>query len=265
MPGAEARRSGGGDMTEIKILKVGGSVLTDKTRLETVRTEAIERIATEVAKHARGLILIHGAGSFGHIHAKSFGLTERFSPEGVLETHRSVVRLNDLLVEGLRVCGASPVPIHPLSSTVLSDGRIDIMEVGPVVEMVDRGLLPVLHGDVAMDRKKGAGIVSGDQLVSYLAGALSPEMVALGTAVDGIIFEGEVLPVVRREDLPRIRSELKGSGGVDVTGGMRGKIRELMDLADEGVSSVIFNAAKPGTVERVLRGERLGTAVEGRA
>ena len=252
-------------MTEIKILKIGGSVLTDKTRLETARIEAIERIASEVAKHARRLILVHGAGSFGHIHAKNFGLTERFSPEGVLETHRSVVRLNDLLVEGLRVCGASPVPVHPLSSTVLADGRIDIMEVGPVVEMVDRGLLPVLHGDVAMDRMRGAGIVSGDQLVSHMARVLRPEMVALGTAADGVIFEGEVLPVVRREDLPRIWSQLGGSNGVDVTGGMRGKIRELLDLADEGVSSVIFNAAKPGMVERILRGERGGTALEGRA
>jgi len=70
---------------------------------------------------------------------------------------------------------------------------------------------------------------------------------------------------VRREDLPRIWSQLGGSNGVDVTGGMRGKIRELLDLADEGVSSVIFNAAKPGMVERILRGERGGTALEGRA
>lgn len=252
-------------MTEIKILKIGGSVLTDKTRLESAKMEAIERIASEVAKRGRGLILVHGAGSFGHIHAKNFGLAERFSPEGVLETHRSVVRLNDLLVEGLRVCGSSPVPVHPLSSTILIDGRIDIMEIGPVVEMVNLGLLPVLHGDVAMDRKRGAGIVSGDQLVSHLARALRPEMVALGTAADGVIFEGEVLPVVRREDLPRIWSELGGSNGVDVTGGMRGKIQELLDLADEGVSSTIFNADKPGHVERVLKGERAGTTVEGRA
>ncbi len=252
-------------MTEIKILKIGGSVLTDKTRLESARMDEIERIAAEIAKYGSGLILVHGAGSFGHIHAKNYNIAERFSPEGVLETHRSVVRLNDLVVESLKRAGSSPVPVHPLSCTLLRDGRIDVMETEQVVEMVKRGLVPVLHGDVAMDRSKGAGIVSGDQLVSRLARSLRPEVVALGTAVDGVIFRGEVLPEVRREDLAKIGSELGASAGVDVTGGMRGKLDELLDLADEGVGSQIFNAEKAGMIERVLGGERTGTLVEGKS
>jgi isopentenyl phosphate kinase len=252
-------------MTGIKILKIGGSVLTDKARLESARFEVVERIAAEIAGAGEGLILVHGAGSFGHIHAKNFGLVERFSPEGVLQTHRSVVRLNDLVVESLTGAGSNPVPVHPLSSTILKDGRIDLMEIGPVVEMVNRGLLPVLHGDVAMDRVKGAGIVSGDQLVSHLARALKPEIVGLGTAVDGVIHNGELLAEVRRSDLSKIGSDLGPSAGVDVTGGMRGKLQELLDLADDGVSSTIFNAEKPGMIERALRGERAGTFVEGRA
>ncbi|HII07566.1 MAG TPA: isopentenyl phosphate kinase family protein [Methanotrichaceae archaeon] len=251
-------------MTEIKILKIGGSVLTDKTRLESARMEEIERIATEIARHGSGLILVHGAGSFGHIHAKKYNLAERFSPEGVLETHRSVVRLNDLVVESLRRAGSRPVPVHPLSCTLLRDGRIDAMETEPVIEMVNNGLVPVLHGDVAMDRSIGAGIVSGDQLVSHLARTLKPEIVALGTAVDGVIFRGEVLAEVRREALPKIGSELGASAGVDVTGGMRGKLEELLDLADQGVESQIFNAEKAGQIERILMGERVGTLVEGR-
>jgi isopentenyl phosphate kinase len=251
-------------MTEIKILKIGGSVLTDKTRLESARMVEIERIATEIAKYGSGLILVHGAGSFGHIHAKKYNFAERFSAEGVLETHRSVVRLNDLVVESLRRAGSGPVPVHPLSCTLLRDGRIDLMQIEPVIEMVNRGLVPVLHGDVAMDRSKGAGIVSGDQLVSHLARSLKPKIVALGTAVDGVIFRGEVLSVVRREDLFKIGSELGASAGVDVTGGMRGKLEELLDLADQGVSSTIFNAEKAGMIERVLGGERAGTLVEGK-
>ncbi|HNT73271.1 MAG TPA: uridylate kinase, partial [Methanothrix sp.] len=79
-------------MTEIRVLKVGGSVLTDKTRLESARIEEIGRIAAEIAGCGPGLILVHGAGSFGHFHAERYRLAERFDPEGVLETHRSVVR-----------------------------------------------------------------------------------------------------------------------------------------------------------------------------
>lgn len=251
-------------MTEIRILKVGGSVLTDKTRLESARTEEIERIAAEVAGCGEGLILVHGAGSFGHFHAERYRLAERFDAEGVLETHRSVVRLNDLVVEGLRRAGSSPVPVHPLGSALLKDGRIVGMEVGPILEMVRRGLVPVLHGDVAMDLVRGAAIVSGDQLISHLARLVKPTIVALGTAADGVISDGEVLPQLRRAGVSGIWSELGPSAGVDVTGGMRGKVEELLDLADEGVSSVIFNASEPGMIERVLRGERVGTLVEGR-
>lgn len=251
-------------MTDIKILKIGGSVLTDKTRLESANIEEIDRIAAEIAGHDSGLILVHGAGSFGHIHAKKYSLVERFSSEGVLETHKSVVRLNDLVVESLRRAGSSPVPVHPFSCTILKDGRIDVMETGPVIEMVKRGLVPVLHGDVAMDRARGAGIVSGDQLISHLARSLRPEIVTLGTAVDGVIFRSEVMAEVRREDLSRIGSELGGSEGVDVTGGMRGKLEELLNLADQGVRSMIFNAKKKGMIERALAGENVGTVVEGK-
>jgi isopentenyl phosphate kinase len=130
--------------------------------------------------------------------------------------------------------------------------------------MAKRGLLPVLHGDVAMDRSCGVGIVSGDQLVSYLAKSLNPEEVALGTAVDGVIFGGSPLPRICREELPQIESELRASKAVDVTGGMRGKLLELLELADYGISSRIFNAGKKGLVEKALRGESVGTLVEGR-
>jgi len=247
----------------VKILKIGGSILTDKTRMESPRMEQIERIAGEIAHQPQHLILVHGAGSFGHIHAKKYSLREGFNPRGLLETHRSVVRLNDLVVEHLNKAGLHPVPVHPLSSTLLKNGRIEEMETKSLKEMLNRGLIPVLHGDVAMDRSRGAEIVSGDQLVTYLARSLSPDVVALGTAVDGVMFEGNPLPEVGRGTLPQIESQLGGSNGIDVTGGMKGKLLELLELADRGVKSTIFNAGKDGLIERVLRGEKVGTQVVG--
>ena len=56
-------------------------------------------------------------------------------------------------------------------------------------------------------------------------------------------------------------SSLGGSAGVDVTGGMKGKIMELLDLADWGIDSVIFNAAKEGNIGRAIMGEHVGTRV----
>ncbi|MBN1324094.1 MAG: isopentenyl phosphate kinase family protein [Methanotrichaceae archaeon] len=245
----------------LRILKIGGSVLTDKTTEGSAKLGEIERIAEEVSASPGDLILVHGAGSFGHIHAQRFGLPSRFDPIGLLETHRSVVSLNSLFVSALSKRDLFPLPVHPLSSVLLDRGRIASMDPSIVLEMVKRGILPVLHGDVALDRSLGSGIVSGDQLVSYLARELRSDLVILGTAADGVMSRGRVLDRIAADDLSMIEEELGAGPGFDVTGGMRGKVGELLDLAQYGVTSRIFNATVEGNVEAALRGQAIGTAV----
>ncbi len=244
-----------------RVLKIGGSILTDKTQAARARPGEIERVAREIAEAAEDLVLIHGAGSFGHIPAKKYGLPERFSPEGLRATHRSVFDLNDLVVEALAREGVDAMPVHPFSCVLLQDGRIRSFATEIVSEMVKDGLLPVLHGDVAMDASRRAGIVSGDQLVPYLARALRAAVVAVGTDVEGVLSSGRPLPAITRGDLPSVDCGLGGSAGVDVTGGMKGKLLELLDLADEGTDSVIFDASRKGNIQRALKGESVGTRV----
>jgi isopentenyl phosphate kinase len=245
----------------IKILKIGGSIITDKNRSALARPDEITRVAEEVASAPTDLVLVHGAGSFGHIPAKRYTLPHRFNPKGLQITHSCVARLNQMMVDALDKAGANPMPIHPLSCVVLKGGRIERFCIEPIFEMIGRSLLPVLHGDVAMDLVDGAGIVSGDQLVSHLARALKAQVVAVGTNVDGVIFQGKPLSTLTREDLPKISENLRGSSSVDVTGGMKGKLLELLDLADFGINSIIFNAGIKGQIEKALRGEPIGTAV----
>lgn len=244
-----------------KVLKIGGSILTDKNRDNAARLEEISRVAREIAAHPEDLVLVHGAGSFGHFPAKRYGLPLCFSPEGLRVTHESVARLSDLVVGALSRAGVDSLPVHPLSCLLLSNGRIDSFDLKPLKAMLKDGLMPVLHGDVAMDAVRKAGIVSGDQLVSFLARALQAEVVAVGCDVDGVLLAGQPLGEITRSDLPKVEDAVGGSGGVDVTGGMRGKLQELLDLADMGTDSVIFNAAREGNIVRALRGESIGTRV----
>jgi isopentenyl phosphate kinase len=245
----------------IKILKIGGSIITDKNRSALARPDEIARVAEEVASSSIGLVLVHGAGSFGHVPAKMYGLPHKFNPKGLQRTHSCVARLNQMMVDALDKAGANPMPVHPLSCIVLKGGRIEMFCIEPILEMISRSLLPVMHGDVAMDLIYGAGVVSGDQLVSHLAKAMKAGVVAVGTNVDGVVFQGKPLSALTREDLPKISESLKGSSSVDVTGGMKGKLLELLDLSDFGIDSMIFNAGIKGQIERALRGEPIGTAV----
>jgi isopentenyl phosphate kinase len=248
----------------VKVLKIGGSILTDKSRPLAARQEEIKRVAEEVATACHDLILVHGAGSFGHIPASRYGLPESFSPRGLRETHASVARLNALVVEALAEAGANPMPLHPFSCLVLRDGRIAGFALEPLSMMLENGILPVLHGDVAMDATRRSGIVSGDQLVHYLARSTNAEMVAVGTNVDGVMLQGRTISEIGQRDLAALEGAVGESSEVDVTGGMKGKLMELLQLAEAGIESTIFNASQEGQIERALRGEVMGTRVRAR-
>jgi len=81
--------------TEPVILKLGGSAITDKGAYEGIVKEAdLLRIAREVSGFKGKMIIVHGAGSFGHIYAKKYGLDRTFDPEGAIVTHESVKKLD---------------------------------------------------------------------------------------------------------------------------------------------------------------------------
>ncbi|MFZ3148710.1 MAG: isopentenyl phosphate kinase [Methanothrix sp.] len=247
-----------------RVLKIGGSILTDKNSELTARESEITRVAKEIALHPEDVVLVHGAGSFGHIPAKKYGLPHEFNRQGLRVTHNSVAKLSEKVVEALSLAGVDCLPVHPLSCLLLKSGRIDRFFMEPVNEMLKNGIMPVLHGDVAMDATGKAAIVSGDQLVAYIAKALQAEIVAVGSNVDGVLFSGKPLPRITRKELSQVESAIGGSAGVDVTGGMRGKLLELLDLADLGIDSMIFNAGIKGNIARALNGECVGTRI-GRA
>src|SRR5947209_8576240 len=58
------------------LVKLGGSVVTEKTHLRTPRSAAIRRLAGELASLREPLLIVHGAGSYGHILARRHRLNE---------------------------------------------------------------------------------------------------------------------------------------------------------------------------------------------
>ncbi len=123
------------------ILKIGGSVITDKSSVSSARKDEIERISGEIASFSRdsdsSLILVHGAGSFGHPQAMKYRLGERFDAEGVYQTHVSVKALNSMVVESLNQAGTRALPVHPLSSCLLENGKLVEFQLGQVKLMLE--------------------------------------------------------------------------------------------------------------------------------
>jgi isopentenyl phosphate kinase len=235
-------------MSERVLLKLGGSVITGKGGDCIINYAGLKQIAGEIAtRDDLSLLLVHGAGSCGHPEAHQYGIArgvDRKNREGIGITHRAVLRLNDAVVGALREQRVEAAGIHPMDGCLAENGRIIRYEYRHISRMLDLGIVPVLHGDVVMDETRGACIVSGDQLVRYFGAALAPDRIGLATDVPGVLAGDRVLPIITPVSAHRL--VIGGSGHTDVTGGMKGKIRELLELASAGIRSEIFHVSRLG-------------------
>jgi isopentenyl phosphate kinase len=235
-------------MPEPVLLKLGGSVLTRKEGAGEIRYETLDSVGKEIGSRRNiPLLIVHGAGSCGHPEAYRYGLVQglsRENREGIFMTHEVVSRLNTEVVSSLRKYGTEAIGISPLAGCYAKSGRIVSMEWHNLQEMVSRCLVPVLHGDVVMDATRGVTIVSGDQLVVHLARVLGISRIGLATDVPGVLDGDRVIPEITPASAGALC--LGSSVHTDVTGGMEGKVQELVGLAREGVSSEIFHVTRLG-------------------
>ncbi|MFH1821471.1 MAG: isopentenyl phosphate kinase [Methanobacteriota archaeon] len=257
------------------IVKLGGSVITDKRRHSVVKKAVLKRLACELTAVKGPLVVVHGGGSFGHPLASKYKIAEGYRSKsqlmGVSLTHRAMELLNYYVVEALQKAGIPAMAVKPSSCTVLNKGRIESMDIDPIKRMVALGLVPVLYGDVVLDVKSGVKILSGDQIVSYLARKLGASKVIMGADVDGVYVslpkgnkKAELVRKITPADIKLVRS-LGAAGTKDVTGGMRSKVLELLELAKLGIEAKIVNAAKPNILREAIQGKRvIGTTIYGR-
>ena len=212
------------------ILKLGGSVITDKDVPETIDEEAIERAAEIIAEHD-DCVLVHGGGSFGHYHATEHGVSRTagtHDERAIRAIHDAMTTLNTAVLDALSAAGVAALPVHPLSiATRTTDGEL-MFSVDQVRTMLGEGFLPVLHGDIVVHEESGATIVSGDELVCVLASSLDADRVGLCSAVPGVLDGNDVLPEINT--FADAADALGESESTDVTGGMAAKVRALLAL-----------------------------------
>jgi isopentenyl phosphate kinase len=258
------------------VLKLGGSVITNKEKTLTPSLPAIERLTKEISRaNVSPLVLVHGGGSFGHPLAKRYAIKEGYKHSvsqvlGFCETHQAMVTLNKLLVDALIHQNIPAVGMPPSSCVVTKSGRIHIMFEEPLKKLLQIGFVPVLHGDAVIDSDLGFTILSGDQLTTHLSMHLNAARIIMGIDVDGLFTSDPKVDSLARlvnritlEELKRLLERIKESKVTDVTGGMLGKIYELMPAVERGIPSFIVNAAKPKNVYKALKGEKaIGTFIE---
>ncbi len=261
-------------LSELVLLKLGGSIITDKTQPFTPRLEVIERLAAEIknALTERGddlqLIIGHGSGSFGHEAAAKYqthrGTSGPDSWLGFAEVAAAAADLNHIIVKALREAGIPAIRFQPSASTRTRGEQLMYFETFPIKEVIKHGLVPVVYGDVSVDANQGMSIVSTEKLFDNLARELTPNRILLCGHVDGVYDsdpltnpEAELFDSIDRTDWEEVETTLGASHGTDVTGGMFTKVREMyrLTLAMPPMQAMIFSGETPGNLEVVLKGQ----------
>lgn len=257
-------------------LKLGGSLITDKTGFEQIRSDVLERVAQEIASAREAdpllkIVLGHGSGSFGHTHASEHGTRNGVDSaagwRGFVTVSDSALRLNRIVVQALLKAGISAMSISPSASAVVQDGEVKSMALDSLTAALKAGVMPVIHGDVAFDQARGGTILSTEEVMGYLVPKLAPQLILLAGETAGVYdADGEVIPRITPQNFDEIKSALGGSRGADVTGGMAAKVQDVLDLAiaQPGMQVRIFGGLEPGVIKNLLNDVDFqpGTVVE---
>lgn len=252
-------------------VKLGGSLITDKTRAYTARRDCLARLAGEVLRAldaAPGLRLLigHGSGSFGHWAAKPYSTRHGVStPEqwrGYAEVAAAAARLNRIVSDAFLEAGVPVLSVQPSASARCHDRSLEYLDTHPIHAALSRGLAPLVYGDVALDDARGGAIISTEDIFLYLADELRPARILLLGEVEGVLdAKGGVIPLITPADLPTLREALSGSAGVDVTGGMEDKVTRMVELVQRHPKTEvhILTGSAAGLLTRVLLDNRLST------
>jgi len=259
-------------------LKLGGSLITDKTQIEHAHKTAIRRLAREIkaALEARPdlrLVLGHGSGSFGHVAAKKHGtrdgVKDRSGWLGYAEVAAAAACLNQIVTDVFIAEGVPVVSVPPSASARCEDGALTYLDTFAVRTLLEHQLVPLVHGDVALDNMRGATIVSTEDVFIYLAREFRPTHILLAGEVAGVYersdASGVIIPVITPGNVAQYVAALGGSHGTDVTGGMLGKVQQMLDVVQQypTIEARIFSGVPRGNVQRLLidPATPIGTAI----
>jgi len=257
------------------LIKLGGSVITDKSSYKRFSKDVVSRLCREIKDSGKDVMIVHGAGSFGHVIAKEFELQKGHirddQIDAVTKVSRDVRELNLLVINELIEAGIPAVSIPTGSCFIMDDGELEMSDDKLVFsdgELVTNneilsgylklGIVPVMFGDVILDRKKGFGICSGDTIMGSLTNMFSPEMVIFVSDIDGLYDrdpkvskDAKLIADVNDKVLDSIPEEITVA---DVTGGVRSKMRIMLNLCSNSRDCILVNGMVDGRLRTLLNG-----------
>lgn len=257
------------------LIKLGGSLITDKEKPFTVRMEIVADLAKQIKEALDedknlNLIIGNGGGSFPHYPAVKYQMNNGIKNEeqkyGFCAVQDAAAQLNRIIVSQLLKAGVKACSINPSSMIITENGKIKGFFSQPIIEMVKLGIVPVLYGDIIVDRKLGAKIFSTEQLLTELAlrfqkSKIKVDIMIHNGSTKGVLDKnGSLIKSINKKNFKTFEKIFYQTKGYDVTGGMLHKVKECLKLSRYKIKSLIINGTSK---ENLLKEAILGKKVEG--
>ena len=265
-------------MKRLVLVKLGGSLITNKSKPFSENLKTIKRLAKEIHQARQQtkieLIIGHGGGSYPHVPAQKYriaeGVVNQKSFRGIAKVQDAAARLNRIVIEELLAIGENAVSVNPSSCIIAAGARIKKGFLEPLIKLLEFEMLPVVYGDVALDEKRGCCILSTEMILGFLALKLQKKgfetlrIIHCGKT-DGVYdARGKMLLQITPKNFARIKRSLGSSDGIDVTGGMLHKVKECLRIARFGIPSQIISGLKANNLKKAILGQKVkATLIKG--
>lgn len=264
-------------MHNLVIVKLGGSVITDKAKSHGVfRRKVVERLALEIRSAKRqkdfDLIIVHGAGSFGHPLAKKYNLHKGYlgseSSEGFALVKKGMFELTMLIWQVFADADLVSCVVEPSSLIIGSKGKIKSFDTEFIENLLSKKITPVLFGDAVFDEKMGFSIISGDLMVSYLAKKFKANRVIFVSDVDGVFDknpkvynDAKLIGEVNEKNYKKIIKNMEIYNKDDISGEMKGKILSIRDGLKGNIVEILNGFVSKRLTDSLVDKSRIRTRI----
>lgn len=252
-------------MKELVLIKLGGSLITDKSTDSTAYPDVISRLALEI-KTAQSsfdgdIIIAHGSGSFGHFAATRYQLKDGAHPPtdhlALPMVAHAAIKINRIVMEIFLANHLPVISFAPASLIIASSKKYARISLTPILLAIKQNYLPILYGDIIFDQEIGFCIYSSETTLSLLAKKLKSHYsqvrgIYCGNTEGVYDARGITISKITPKNLRYVKKSIIGSAGVDVTGGMVHKVEQSLKLVKIGINTMVVNGKTPGNLTKAI-------------
>ena len=247
------------------LIKLGGSLITDKNTPYTPRPRVISRLAKEIKKaHSLGykIIVSHGSGSFGHTLASKYktanGVKNQQDIYGLCLVQQDAFAINRIVNKIFLRNKISCLSFVPSSFSFARNKKLKAIFVEPIIAVLKMDVIPLVFGDIILDERIGCCIFSGENTLDNLSSQLTDRGFKIKKVIQCGITDGvydlkrKTIPKITPGNFKKFKRAILGAAETDVTGGMFHKVKESLKMAKLGINVYIINGEKRDNLYRAI-------------